>query len=156
MENEELYRSIRETLKQLLQSTMQVELNGMIKATPYQRTPTRLSYRNGSYHRNLLTKFGLLCNLEVPRPRKRGLSTKVFRKYTRRWKEINKFIRDIFISGVSTRQTGQVLETLLDSRPSASTVSEISPILDDEVKKYQHHLNVKFLITNDKSIHNDK
>jgi len=36
-ENEDLYRSIKETLKQLLQSAMQVELNGMIKAMPYQR-----------------------------------------------------------------------------------------------------------------------
>jgi putative transposase len=136
-ENEDLYRSIRETLKQFLQSTMQVELNGIIKAVPYQRTPTRIGYRNGSYYRNLLTKFGLLWNLEVPRPRKGGLTTKVFKKYKRRWKEVDQFIRNIFIAGVSTRETGLVLEGLLDSKPSASTISDISKILDDEVKKYQ-------------------
>ncbi|MEO0092190.1 MAG: transposase, partial [candidate division WOR-3 bacterium] len=90
---------------------------------------------NGCYHRNLLTKFGLLWNLEVPRPRKGGLPTKVFKRYRRRWQQINRFIRDIFIAGVSSRETGLVLEGLLDTRPSASTISDICKILDDENQK---------------------
>ncbi|MCX8014664.1 MAG: IS256 family transposase, partial [candidate division WOR-3 bacterium] len=136
-DNDELYKAMRETLKQLLQSTMQIELNGLIKAAPYQRTPARTTHRNGYYHRNLLTKFGLLWNLEVPRPRQGGLKTKVFKRYQRRWQEVNQFIRDIFIAGVSTRQAGLVLEKLLDSKPSAGVISEICKILDDEVKKFQ-------------------
>jgi transposase-like protein len=135
--NEDLCWAMRETLKQFLQGTMQVELNGIIKAAPYQRTKNRAGYRNGAYCRNLLTKFGLLWNLEVPRPRQGGLTTKVFRKYKRRWKEVDQFIREIFIAGVSTRETGLVLEELMDSKPSAGTVSDISKILDGEVKKYQ-------------------
>jgi len=76
----------------------------------------------------------LLWNLCIPRPRKGGLTTKVFKRYKRRWQEVDQFIREIFISGVSTRETGLVLEKLLDSKPSASTVSDISKTLDDEVK----------------------
>lgn len=135
--NDDLTKTMKETLKQLLQSTMQIELNGLIKAAPYQRTPARRDQRNGYYHRNLLTKFGLLYNLEVPRPRKGRLPTKVFKRYQRRWQEVNQFIRDIFIAGVSSRETGLVLEGLLDTKPSASTISEICKILDDEVKRYQ-------------------
>ncbi|MEO0092551.1 MAG: hypothetical protein ABIK61_07570, partial [candidate division WOR-3 bacterium] len=46
-DNDNLCQAMKETLKQLLQSTMQIELNNLIKAAPYQRTPARLGYRNG-------------------------------------------------------------------------------------------------------------
>jgi putative transposase len=124
-------------LKKLLESTMQVEMLGQLKAKPYQRIKVRTDHRNGYYYRNLVTKFGLLRMLEIPRPRKGGLKTKVFQRYQRRFKQINDFIREIFIAGVSTRETGLVLQGLLDTQPSATTVSNITKILDEEVKKFQ-------------------
>jgi transposase-like protein len=136
-ETEVIERPMRDALKKLLESTMQVEMLGQLKAKPYQRIKVRTDYRNGSYYRNLVTKFGLLRMLEIPRPRKGGLKTKVFQHYQRRWQQINDFIREIFIAGVSTRETGLVLQGLLDTQPSASTVSTITKILDEEVKKFQ-------------------
>ncbi len=136
-ESEAIERPMRDALKKLLESTMQVELLGQLKAKPYQRIKVRTDYRNGYYYRNLVTKFGLLCMLEIPRPRNGGLKTKVFQRYQRRFKQINNFIREIFIAGVSTRETGLVLQGLLDTKPSATTVSNITKILDEEVKRFQ-------------------
>jgi transposase-like protein len=136
-ETEVIERPMRDALKKLLESTMQVEMLGQLKAKPYQRIKVRTDYRNGSYCRNVVTKFGMLRMLEIPRPRKGGLKTKVFQRYQRRWKKVNDFIRGIFIAGVSTRETGLAIEAILDAQPTASTVSTITKILDEEVKKFQ-------------------
>jgi len=139
-ETEVIERPMLDALKKLLESTMQVEMLGQLKAKPYQRIKVRTDHRNGYYYRNLVTKFGLLRMLEIPRPRKGGLKTKVFQRYQRRFKQINDFIREIFIAGVSTRETGLVLQGLLDTQPSATTVSNITKILDEDVKKFQRRL----------------
>jgi transposase-like protein len=75
--------------------------------------------------------------LTVPRPRNGGLPTRVFRRYQRRWKQVDAFIRKLFLAGVSTRETGLVLEDLLGTKPSASTVSNINRTLSNEVKQFQ-------------------
>ena len=136
-ETEVIERPMRDALKKLLESTMQVEMIGQLRAKPHERTKTRTDYRNGSYYRNLITKFGLLRMLEIPQPRKGVLKTNVFQRYQRRQKQINDFIRGIFIAGVSTRETGLNLQGLLDTQSSASTVSNITKILDEQVNKFQ-------------------
>ena len=70
-ETEVIERPMRDALKKLLESTMQVEMLGQLKAKPYQRIKVRTDYRNGSYYRNLVTKFGLVRMLEIPRPPER-------------------------------------------------------------------------------------
>ena len=135
-EAEVLARPLRQTLKRLLEWVMLAQMVGHVGAKPYQRTQERRGHRNGYYRRSLLTTFGLVRDLAVPRPRKGRLPTNVFRRYQRRRKSVENFIRSIFLAGPSTRETAQVLEELLDRKLSASTVSEINKLLDEEVRKF--------------------
>jgi putative transposase len=123
-------------LKRLFDGAMKAEVRGYLKAQRYERTSERVDYRNGYRHRNLVTAFGLLKDLVVPRTVKGGYQTVVFRRYQRRWDKVNRFIREIFIGGVSTREVGWVMRSLLDKEVSASTVSSITKALDKEVNKY--------------------
>jgi len=123
-------------LKRLFEGTMKAEVQGYLKAQRYERTRARVDYRNGYRHRNLVTKFGLLKALKVPRTEKSGYQTKLFRRYRRRWEKVDRFIREIFIGGVSTRAVGWVMRSLLDKEVSASTVSTITKALDHEVSKF--------------------
>lgn len=123
-------------LKRLFEGAMKAEVQGYLKAQRYERTSERVDYRNGYRHRNLVTAFGLLKDLVVPRTVKGGYQTVVFRRYQRRWDKVNRFIREIFIGGVSTREVGWVMRSLLDKEVSASTVSSITKALDKEVSKY--------------------
>jgi transposase-like protein len=136
-EAEPVLGPMRQALKHLLEGVMLAQLTGHVQAKPYERTRQRLDRRNGSYRRNLLTSFGLIRQLMVPRPRKSRLPTDVFAKYRRRWRLVEDFIRSIFLAGASTRETARVLETLFDKRFSPSVVSEINKVLDDEVRRFR-------------------
>lgn len=123
-------------LKRLFEGAMKAEVRGYLKAQRYERTRERVDYRNGYRHRNLVTRFGLLKDIVVPRTERGGFQTILFRRYQRRWEKVNQFIREIFIGGVSTRAVGWVMRSLLDKAVSASTVSSITKELDNEVHKF--------------------
>jgi transposase-like protein len=133
---EAMYRPLRDALKKLLEQTMVVEQNGHIQAQPFQHSLQRRNQRNGHYYRSLFTQFGFIAHLAVPRLRRGSFKTRVFKKYQRRWRMVDAFIRRIFLAGASTRETGQVLEDLLDGRVSAGTVSAVCKVLDAEVRQF--------------------
>ena len=120
-------------LKRLLEQAMKAEVVGYLRARRYERTVVRRDYRNGCRYRNLGTAFGLISRLTVPRSEQGGYQPGVFARYQRRWAKVNRFIRDIFIAGVSTRNVGLVMQSLVGQRVSASTVSVVNKVLDQEV-----------------------
>ncbi len=105
----------RMLLKRMLEGAMKAELSGYLKRSKYQRSKLLIDYRNGYYHRNLVTSMGLIPRLRVPRTRKGGFRTKVFRRYQRCWKEVDDWIRGVFIAGISMREMGWVLKDLLQA-----------------------------------------
>ena len=127
---------MRRSLKELLEGALKAELLGYTKAGWYQRTKARLDYRNGFYRRNLITAFGLIPQLLVPRRRGGGFRTRVFHRYRRRWQVVDDWIRGIFILGVSTRAVGWVMKELLGVPISAGAVSAINKALDQQVKVF--------------------
>jgi transposase-like protein len=124
-------------MKRLLERAMKAEVLGYVKAPRHARTPARADYLNGYRYRNLGTAFGLLVAIRVPRTQLRGYRPGVFQRYARRTALVNRFIREIFIQGVSTRQVGPVLNELSGQRVSASTVSQVTKVLDQEVRAFQ-------------------
>lgn len=127
-------------LKSLLENAMKAEVNGYLKARDYERKGERVDYRNGYYYRDLGTAFGPIEDLKVPRTRSGKFHTAVFEPYARRTEEVNDWIREIFIAGVSTREVGWVLEILLKMKVSAAEVSLITKTLDKNVQAYHRRL----------------
>lgn len=130
----------RRLLKNMLENAMKAEVLGYVKRRRYERRTAVVDYRNGYYHRNLVTSMGLIPRLRVPRTRQQGVRTKVFRRYQRRWKEVDEWIRGVFIAGISTREVGWVLKELLNARVSASAVSMITKQLDHQVGLFHRRL----------------
>jgi transposase-like protein len=135
-EIEVVQRPMRDALKRFLQGLMEVERTAQVGARRNKRSKRRAGQRNGHYQRNLLTAFGMVRELLVPRLRKGGLRTKVFQRYRRRWKSVDNYIRSLFLGGASTREVGELVERLWGVRLSASAVSEIIRVLDAEVRKF--------------------
>jgi transposase-like protein len=135
-ELEVVQRPMRDALKRFLQGLMEVERTAQVGARRHKRSKRRAGQRNGHYKRNLLTAFGMVRELLVPRLRKGGLRTKVFARYRRRWKSVDNYIRSLFLGGASTREVGELLDRLWGVRLSASAVSEIVRVLDEEVRKF--------------------
>ena len=139
-EDEEWWDEIRPrtlaTVKRLLEDAMESELIDELHAAKYRRTELRRGYRNGYRYRGLLTELGPIERIRVPRDRDGLYQTKVFPRYERRQKRVNEMVREMFLSGVSTRRVREVIEPLLGDGVSAQTVSRICRSLDAEVRRY--------------------
>lgn len=123
-------------VKRLLEGAMEGELLEQLRAGRYRRTGLRQGYRNGYRRRSLLTELGLVEHLRVPRDREGRYRPTVLPRYQRRQEKVNSLVREMFLSGVSTRKVQEVVTPLLGPEVSAQTVSRITRSLDGEVQRY--------------------
>jgi putative transposase len=127
---------LRKLTKSLIEDTLDEEMIQYQKRERYQRTETRLDYRNGYYRRNLDTTLGPIEDISVPRSRQGLFKPAVFERYQRRQKVVNDVICNVFLRGISTRDVSGVLKPILGSNISASAVSRITKRLDKNVKEF--------------------
>jgi transposase-like protein len=131
-------RNIKELLRGLLETTMQEELVIYTGREWNQKINEKIDYRNGYYYRDLLTNYGNIRKLRIPRLRKTKIKTKVFKNYQRRVEAVDRALKDVFLAGVSTRRVGEALSCLLDTSISATSVSNVTKALDKEVRKFHN------------------
>jgi putative transposase len=124
---------VRQILKELMEKTMIEELEVVLKT---QSTQGFVSYRNGYYQRNLITQFGNIDAIRVPRLRDTSFHTGVFKRYSRYQNIIEDLVQDIFLAGISTRRVGDALCKLLGTKISSSKVSTITKRLDRKVQVF--------------------
>lgn len=124
------------TVKLLLENRMHDELVDYLNAGRYIRDPRRLGHRNGWYRRRLVTTWGTLPNLHVPRSREGGFRPSVLTRYQQRMPQVDRLIRSVFLGGLSTRQVGPILAPLLHDTVSATTVSKVTQVLDRAVAAF--------------------
>jgi len=138
---EAIWRAIEERIiygvKVIIESLLIAERAEWLKAQPYERGETRKGYRNGKYTRALMTKFGSIPDLAIPRVRKGELVFKTIEKYRRRTPDIDSAIGNLFVSGISTRKLESILEELYGKRVSRQTVSDAQKSLDKEIEEYK-------------------
>jgi transposase-like protein len=82
-----------------------------------------------------VTRFGTL-RLRIARSRRRGFLPQVMAKFQRRADEVCLLIREAFLRGLSTRQTGRVVSILTGEAVSATTVSKLTRALDQAVHQF--------------------
>jgi putative transposase len=125
----------RQALKQLLEKRLEEEMAEYLGLSRYKHALDRHDYRNGHYVRHLLTEMGDL-ELLVPRSRKGKFSTRLFERYARRCRSVDRVLLACFCLGLSTRKAASVLAPVVSEKVSASTISRISEGLDEEVHRY--------------------
>ncbi len=124
-------------LKELVEKSLEQEIESQLGGVGrYERSPERTDQRNGYYRRDLVTKHGTVHDLRVPRSRHGTYEPEVFARYERRTAAVDEAICRMFCRGVSTREVGDILEVLTDTKVSASTVSEVVKALDEHVRRY--------------------
>ena len=121
---------VKGLLKMLMEQTLieDLELQRQTMADP--------AYRNGYYPRDLVTQFGLIQDLQVPRLREESFQTRVFDRYQRHQNQVDDLIQNTFLAGVSTRRVGEVLNQLLETKVSATKVSRVCLRLNAQVALY--------------------
>ena len=72
----------------------------------------------------------------MPRSRKGKFPSKLFERYARRCRSVDRVLLACFCLGLSTRKAASVLAPVLGERVSACTISRIARELDQEVSGY--------------------
>ena len=132
---EDLDELMKERHRQFLEELMGYERQCFLNVQPYERSQQRVDQANGYYRRHLTTRLGGL-ELKVPRTRSGQFQTQVLARYQRREPVINEALKQVFLLGVSTRQAGGALATLVEDAVSAATVSAVAKALDASVHAF--------------------
>jgi transposase-like protein len=122
-------------IRVVLELILEEELREMVGAGRWERFGRRVDLRNGTYLRKLITSMGTI-DLEVPRAREGGSAgAGVFGRYKRRTQEIDDTIVSAYVHGASTRDIGQITETLMGEHVGRSTVSRVTKSLNEKVEE---------------------
>ncbi len=113
---------IKDFVKYLIETILETKIE-------YERSKAAIKknwYRNGYYQRHLLTTFGLIENIKVPRLRNMVYENGIFQKWQRRLEDVDRFIIKIFTQGESYRDIKRIVRDFLDELTiSLSTISRI-------------------------------
>jgi len=122
-------------LEKVMNVAIAEEYRAFVGARRYERAGSRRDWRNGQRRRRLLTALGEV-ELEIPRCRQESFQPSWLERYRRIERRLREGIKGMFISGVSTRKVGEVLEVLCSARVSASTASNLAKELDEQVRSF--------------------
>jgi putative transposase len=125
----------RALLQGVLQEVLEAEMTEALGAEKSERTGGRQGYRSGYYDRKLVTRVGVL-ELRVPQDRTGQFSTALFERYQRSEKALVSTLAEMYVQGVSTRKVKAITEELCGHSFSASTVSQATARMDEDLKAF--------------------
>ena len=122
-------------VQEAMQSVLELEMEECLQAGRYERSEERRGYRSGYYRRRLVTRVGTI-SLRVPQDRSGHFSTQVFEQYQRSEKALVAALAQMYVQGVSTRKVAAITEELCGHEFSASSISEITRRLDEQLRQF--------------------
>jgi putative transposase len=128
---------VRESVQLVLQELIETEATEKIGAAPYERTPERVTERNGSRLRSLTTKGGDV-ELRIPKLRKGSFFPTILEPRRRIDQALYAVVMEAYVHGVSTRSVDDLVEALgAGSGIGKSEVSRICAGLDEVVGAFR-------------------
>ena len=124
---------IKNEMKELVRSSVEETLNGMLEAeanqltnaAKYERSEERQGYRSGHYNRNLTTTSGDVT-LKVPKLKGVSFETAIIERYRRRESSVEEALIEMYLAGVSVRRVEDITEALWGTKVSPATISELN------------------------------
>jgi putative transposase len=136
----EIQGQVKRSVKISLERALVLEQTIQVGCNSYERSEDRRGYRNGSYVRDLLSSYGWIEGVVVPRVREGGIESEVLERYRRRQRQVDLVLLEAFLLGHSTRKTRRLFKRLFGDSVSAQTVSNIIRELDQGVEQFHRRL----------------
>lgn len=124
---------VRDFVKDHLEKIMKEEMKNFFEV----EHPELEQVKNGYYQRTLDTKYGHIEDLAVPRDRNGEFQTALFAPYQRRDQWVGETITRMYQKGVSTREIGRMIEHMLGTAYSATTISNITEVTLQDIETWQ-------------------
>jgi putative transposase len=135
LEGEEGLDFLRESLRWVVEQLMEAEVSELIGAEHGERSPERLTHRNGYRPRRWDTRAGEL-ELAIPKIRRGSYFPSFLEPRRRSEQALVSVIQQAYVCGVSTRKVDQLVESL-GLRISRSEVSRVCAGLDEQVEAFR-------------------
>jgi transposase-like protein len=128
---------IQELIKNFLEKILQAELTEHLGYSKYNsKGKNSGNSRNGTYERNLKTKYGEIKDLKVPRDRNGDFNTVLFEPHKRQDNWLEEMIINMYARGLSTRDIANIIEKMYGSNYSATSISNITDVAVEELNKW--------------------
>jgi putative transposase len=128
---------VRELAQWALQALIDVEASEKIGADLWERSPGRVTHRNGSRPKVLSTKAGDLA-LAIPKLRKGSFFPELLEPRRRIDQALYAVVMEAYVNGVSTRSVDDLVAAMgVDTGISKSEVSRICERLDERVAAFR-------------------
>jgi putative transposase len=127
---------LREIVRWTIQELMEAEVSAQIGAGRYERSPERVSQRNGYRPRPWDTRVGTL-ELQIPKLRQGSYFPSWLEPRRRAEQALVAVIAEAYVQGVSTRKVEAVVQALGISGISKSEVSRLAASLDEQVDAFR-------------------
>ena len=126
---------LREALRVLMDAIMDAEVSARIGAEHGERSPDRLTHRNGYRSRAWDTRVGTM-EFRIPKLREGSYFPSLLEPRRRSEKALLAVIQQTYVEGVSTRRVDDLVKALGCEGISKNQVSRICRGLDEVVEKF--------------------
>ena len=121
-------------VKAFIESFLEIEFEEQRKG--YKKKAVR--QRNGYYHRSLVTEFGLIKDIRVPRYRGVVFVSRLFKKWQRRREKVDEIVTKMFLQGESCRDIRRIFREIYRDSLSISSVSRITNKMIKKVSEFHN------------------
>jgi hypothetical protein len=128
---------LREGVRVLAQALMDAEVSAQIGAEHGQRSPARITHRNGYRARDWDTRVGTI-ELDVPRVREGSYLPSFLEPRRRAERALAAVVAQCYVEGVSTRRVEDIAQAMGITSLSKSQVSRICGELDELVAAWRN------------------
>ena len=126
---------LREMIGFTAERLMAVEVEGLTGAAHGERSPDRLTHRNGYRERSWETRAGTV-ELKIPKLRKGSYFPGFLEPRRMAEKALTAVVQEAYIQGVSTRSVDDLVQAMGMSGISKSQVSRLCGEIDDKIQSF--------------------
>ena len=126
---------LREMIGFKAERLMALEVEGLTGAAHGERSPDRLTHRNGYRERSWETRAGTVA-LKIPKLRKGSYFPGFLEPRRMAEKALTAVIQEAYIQGVSTRSVDDLVQAMGMSGISKSEVSRLCGEIDDKIQSF--------------------
>jgi len=126
---ERFFGELKELIKALMEKLMLEERELYLEEHP--------TKGNGYYTRDLLTQYGILEDLKVPRVREGEFHPKLLPYRRRASLELSEAILALYATGASTRDISRFLESVYGAFYSPQSISRLTQVVEEEVEAWR-------------------
>lgn len=127
---------LKEAVEMVAQALIEMEAAEKIGACKYERTSSRVTYRNGSRPRPWVTRVGEVT-LKIPKLRQGSFFPSLLEPRRMAEKAIVSVIQEAYIHGVSTRKVDELVRAMGLDGVDKSAVSRLCLELDEIVNRFR-------------------